>query len=795
MIPSKSITKINFCKYLLFLIQPFMKHILFLAMTMIASTASQVPRQKVYLIGDSTMANKKISDQPETGWGQVWSLFFNDGIEIHNHAVNGRSTKSFREKGHWQEVLDKLKKDDYVIIQFGHNDAKADDSERFADAKTDYKNNLIRYIDEVKAKNAIPILATPVYRRKFDENKQLVDSHGDYPLVVREVARLKNTDLIDLHEESKKIITEHGEKLSKHIYMHFPGNIFPKFPDGIKDDTHFSPYGAKLIASAASAILVRQKHPLRNFLKKSSFSQKYEFELPLVIESYFKKDTFNIVNYGAVKGINYLNTKAIQQAIDNASNTDGGVVLVPHGFWVTGPIELKDNVNLCIAEGGLLQFSDDRKEYPIVSTTWEGQNAYRCQAPISAKGKTNIAITGKGTIDGAGHVWKSVRKSKLTESQWKSIIKTGVNDGQIWYPSESSKLGHESEWAKKITVDKTMADYEKVRDFLRPNFISFMSCDVVLIDGPTFNNSPAWTLHPLMCKHTIVKNVKVINPWYGQNNDAIDMESCQYGILDNCYFDTGDDAITLKSGRDEEGRKRGIPTENWIIKNTTVIHGHGGFVVGSEMSGGVKNIFVDNCTFTGTDIGLRFKTTRGRGGLVSEIYISNIHMSRIIGEAILFSMYYAAKDPIALIDDNWAPIEYKEEPFTDATPVFRDVFMENIYCNGAAAALKIDGLPESNVSNIHLSKASISAELGINITEGQNIHFTDVEIYHSKGAFLTTLNAKDIFFNEVNAINKNLQGINIGGSKTKNIRFKNMKWVDKSKLTIDTKVPENQVKF
>ena len=168
---------------------------------------------------------------------------------------------------------------------------------------------------------------------------------------------------------------------------------------------------------------------------------------------------------------------------------------------------------------------------------------------------------------------------------------------------------------------------------------------------------------------------------------------------------------------------------------------------------------------------------------------------RIVGEAILFSMYYAAKDPIALIDDKWAPIEYKEEPFTEATPVFKDVFMENIYCSGAAAAFKIDGLPESNVSNIHLSKASISADHGINITEGQNIHFTDVEINHSNGVFLTALNAKDVIFNKVKAINSDLQQVNIGGSKTKNIHFKNMNGLDKSKLTIDTKVPDNQVKF
>jgi DNA sulfur modification protein DndE len=150
---------------------------------------------------------------------------------------------------------------------------------------------------------------------------------------------------------------------------------------------------------------------------------------------------------------------------------------------------------------------------------------------VSARNQSNIGLTGEGTIDGAGHVWKSVKSSKLTESQWKSLIKTGVNDGNTWYPTAASKIGHESDWAKKITAGKTFQDYESVRDFLRPNMVSFINCDVVLIDGPVFNNSPAWTLHPLMCRHTSVKNTTVINPWYGQNNDAIDLESCRFGIL------------------------------------------------------------------------------------------------------------------------------------------------------------------------------------------------------------------------------------------------------------------------
>jgi DNA sulfur modification protein DndE len=374
------------------------------------------------------------------------------------------------------------------------------------------------------------------------------------------------------------------------------------------------------------------------------------------------------------------------------------------------------------------------------------------------------------------------------------LIKSGgVHDGKTWYPSEGSRLGHESEWAKKITDGKSINDYEQVRDFLRPNFVSFISCNVVLIDGPSFINSPAWTLHPLMCKHTTVRNVKVVNQWFGQNNDAIDLESCNYGILENCYFDTGDDAITLKSGRDAEGRKRGIPTSHWIIKNTTVLHGHGGFVVGSEMSGGVNNIYVDNCVFSGTDIGLRFKTTRGRGGMVNDIYISNIQMTKIVGEAILFSMYYAAKDPIILSDDQAPIIEYKMEPFTEETPIFKDVFMEDVACKGAAIAFKIDGLPESNVSNIGLKNSSLEASKGITINEGSKVNFTNVEIHHKEGNLINLVNGTDIQFDNLSPTNITNQKIKLSGSKTEKVKFKNVKWLQESSLILDPVIGKNKI--
>ena len=210
-------------------------------------TAEDKPR--IFLIGDSTCANKNLYDAPETGWGQVFPELFTDAVEIQNHAVNGRSTKSFRTLGHWKKVSDQLRKGDYVFIQFGHNDQKESDTARYAPAQTDYRKNLIRYIEETQAKGATPILLTPVMRRKFDEKGAFIDQHGDYPKVVREVAQQYHLYLIDAHKESQKIIEQHGVEGSKKIFMIYGGGIFAKFPKGIEDNTHFSPYGARLKVS------------------------------------------------------------------------------------------------------------------------------------------------------------------------------------------------------------------------------------------------------------------------------------------------------------------------------------------------------------------------------------------------------------------------------------------------------------------------------------------------------------------------------------------------------------------
>ena len=454
-------------------------------------------------------------------------------------------------------------------------------------------------------------------------------------------------------------------------------------------------------------------------------------QLPVVKGVVFRKDSFSITRFGAKNDGVTLNTKAINDAITECSRKGGGVVVVPAGFWLTGPVELKSNVNLHLKKNALLQFTDDLSQYKLIATNWEGLPQMRNQSPVSATNASNIAITGSGIIDGNGDAWRMVKKEKLTETQWKKLLASGgvlSDDKKTWYPSESSLRGSKLKNPGVIAADKPASFYEEVKDFLRPNLLVLSGCKRILLEGVTFQNSPAWCLHPLMSEDLTVRNISVKNPWYAQNGDGIDVESCKNVLIENSVFDVGDDGICIKSGRDEAGRKRAMPTQDVVIRHCTVYAAHGGFVIGSEMSGGARNIYVENCTFIGTDIGLRFKTTRGRGGVVENIFIRDIAMKDIIGEAILFDMYYAAQDPIPLAGEKREPPRVETLPVTEATPQFRKFYIKNVVCDGAEKAIFVRGLPEMNVKEIFMEDMVLQARHGLDMTEGTNITLKNIQL-------------------------------------------------------------------
>jgi polygalacturonase len=497
--------------------------------------------------------------------------------------------------------------------------------------------------------------------------------------------------------------------------------------------------------------------------------------LPVIQQVKFKNDTTSITRFGAKGDGLFLNTQSINKTIEAVSQKGGGVVLIPSGLWLTGPIELKSNVNLHIKRDAILQFTADFNQYKLVQGNWEGQPAWRNQSPISGVNLQNIAITGAGIIDGNGGAWRMVKKDKLTETQWKTLVASGGivrADGKMWYPSEKTVKGSNTKNAGVIEAGKTAADYEDIKDFLRPNLVVFTGCKKVLLEGVTFQNSPAWNLHPLLCEDLTLRNLQVKNPWFAQNGDGVDVESCKNVLIEGSTFDVGDDGICIKSGRDEAGRKRGVPTENVIIRNNVVYHAHGGFVIGSEMSGGAKNIWVYNCSFIGTDIGLRFKTTRGRGGVVENIYVNNINMIDIPGEAILFDMYYAAVDPVPLAGEKREAIKTITVPVTEATPQFKNFYIKDVVANGAEKAIFFRGLPEMNIKDIHLENVTIQSKKGIEIIEASNIFLKNVKVItNDTNPVVHVQNGSNININGLQYKNGAELLFDITGEKTKALKI------------------------
>ncbi|MBF9142424.1 glycosyl hydrolase family 28 protein [Hymenobacter properus] len=739
---------------------------------------ADAPKTQVFLVGDSTMADKADLTKPERGWGMEFGQYFDNSVVIRNTAQNGRSTKSFYREGRWAKVLEGLKPGDWVFIQFGHNDSKLDDSVRAAPAQTTYRQFLTKFVQEAKAKGANPVLLTPVGRRYFDDKGQRKDDHGEYPGVVREVAKTQKVPLIDLHEQSWKMYSQLGETGTRPLFWSYQNGYYQPnpVPPAKNDNTHFSEYGATRVAQLVAEDVQAQHLGLASHLSRTPFEGKLLADLPVVLTPSFKKDTFNLAKYGAVADGQTLNTEAFRKAID-ACAVGGGTVLVPRGLWLTGPIVLKNNVNLHLATGALVQFTADRSQYPLVKTTWEGEDAIRSQAPISGVDLTNIAITGNGTFDGAGDAWRPVKKSKLNETQWQQLVASGgvlSEKKDMWYPSASSLKGNLMAASGQKRTSLNPAEFDDIRDYLRPNMLSLTRCKQILLEGFVIQNSPAWTIHPLLCENITLRNVTARNPWYGQNTDALDLESCRNGIVEGCTFDVGDDGICIKSGRDEQGRKRGVPTENFIIRDTKVYHAHGGFVIGSEMSGGARNLYVSNCTFIGTDVGLRFKTARGRGGVVENIFVDGVDMTNIAGEAILFDMYYAAKDPVPMAGESSAPPVIAAMPLNEGTPQFKTFRIKNVTCKGATTGILVRGLPEMSIKDISIENAVLESKKGLVCQEAENIRLKNVTLLSADTApVMEVQNSRNLAFDGIRYANGAELLLRVTGDRSKDIRLTN----------------------
>ena len=382
----------------------------------------------------------------------------------------------------------------------------------------------------------------------------------------------------------------------------------------------------------------------------------------------FPKRTYLITDFGAQPDTpDEPCHEAINRAILTCSLNGGGTVVVPKGTFHTGPITLKSNVNFHVEEGAVLKFSTDQSLYfPAVITRWEGLDCYNARPLIYAYGETNIAITGKGTIDGQGSNetwWPMCGASRYGWKEGMVAQRNGGRERLLMYGETSTPV------YKRIM---------KPEDGMRPQLINLYSCNTVLIEDVTLLNSPFWVIHPLFCESLIVRGVHVFNR--GPNGDGCDPESCKNVLIENCTFDTGDDCIAIKSGRNQDGRKWNIPSENIIVRGCFMKNGHGGVVIGSEISGGYRNLFVENCRMDSPDLDrvIRIKTSTCRGGLIENVFVRNVTVGQCREAVLRINLQY----------------ENREKCNRGYAPTVRNVHLKNVTCEKSKLGVLIIGLDD-----------------------------------------------------------------------------------------------------
>lgn len=386
----------------------------------------------------------------------------------------------------------------------------------------------------------------------------------------------------------------------------------------------------------------------------------------------FPDRVFDIRDYEAVADGKTDNTEAIREAIEECSASGGGRVLVPAGLYATGAIHLKSNVDLHVSEGATLLFSTNPHDYlPVVFTRWEGVECMSYSSFIYAFEQENIAVTGTGTLDG--------QASNENWWPWNGRDVYGWKEGTPNQRAARDRLLSMGE--NGIPVSERIMGNES---YLRPNFIQPYRCKNVLIEGITIRNSPMWEVHPVLCTNVTVSGLTIVS--HGPNNDGCNPESCKDVLIEDCLFDTGDDCIAIKSGRNNDGRRLNTPSENIVIRNCSMKDGHGGVVIGSEVAGGCRNVYVEDCSMSSPNLdrALRIKTNSVRGGLIENIYLRNIEVGEV-------------KDAVFKVN-----FEYEEGDVGEFTPIVRNVLIRNLRSGSCLYPLSIQGYERSPIRNIRL---------------------------------------------------------------------------------------------
>ena len=418
--------------------------------------------------------------------------------------------------------------------------------------------------------------------------------------------------------------------------------------------------------------------PKTAFAETDVWKTEYPKILARIKPPKFKKKDYLITKFGAVGDGKTLNTEAFKKAIAECNKKGGGRVVVPKGEFLTGAIHLKSNVNLHVSKGATLKFSTNPKDYmPIVHTRWEGMELMHLSPLIYAYEQTNIAITGEGTLDGQGKYffWK-----------WHGKPEYGGNPDVISQRPARAKLYKMMD--ENVPVKERIFGGET--DYLRPQFIQPYKCKNVLIEGVRIIDSPMWEVHPVLCENVTIRKLTIIS--HGPNNDGCDPESCKDVLIEDCLFDTGDDCIAIKSGRNNDGRRINVPSENIIVRNCIMKEGHGGITVGSEISGGFRNLFAENNRLDSPDLwtALRVKNNASRGGKIENLYFRNTTIGQV-------------SRAVVEIDFN-----YEEGAKGEYIPFVRNYVVENLTCTKGNRAVDLQGLDNAPIFDVVLKNCTFS---------------------------------------------------------------------------------------
>jgi len=422
--------------------------------------------------------------------------------------------------------------------------------------------------------------------------------------------------------------------------------------------------------------------------------------LERIVPPSFPDRVFDVTEHGAVAGGEVSCTAAFRAAIEACAEAGGGRVRVPAGRFLTGPIHLRSKVELHLAEGAELVFSDRFEDYlPPVLVRVGGVECYNYSPLIYARGCEDVAVTGKGRLNGNSRAW------------W------------TWKGKETRE--HFRMGAEGVPVEERV--FGTVEAAIRPSFLCLFDCRNVLLEDFTIGSGPNWTIHPVYCENLTIRRVTVDTD--GPNNDGIDPDSCRDVLIEHCTFSTGDDCVVLKSGYNQDGWRVGKPTENVIMRHCSSRHGHGGLVIGSEMSGDVRKVFMHDCQFEGTDRAIRIKSRADRGGVVEQVYARDITVKDMVHEAVILNMAYGA-DPSGLTSDQ--------------APVFRDMCFERIRGSGMPHAVVIRGMAKSPIENIRFREVELASDRGVVASDVRDLLFERFEVSPKKGPAFDLTNASGI---------------------------------------------------